>query len=445
MIGLGILIVLLCLLIATGSALFALRLYSRSSDDTHQEREAWQQAQEGRQRTWEVRQEKHRLDSEKKLADQLKEARGEWRAWSMQAEQKQQTWQERASTEQEIARLPHIEHLELALDANGARVSPERWRPPTLYAADLRGRDLAHRFMERADLREAQLTEASLYMTDLAGASLRGANLERADLMSANLAGADLRGTNLRGANFLVTDLHNAVLHGANLSGARNLTPEQLQTAIYDSTTTIDSSIDITLPRIPGVSITPSTLLSVPQGGSQNTRDAVASSESEPSASISRTDEMETVEETAFQAPAEPAESEIPITPLEIPREQTAATAQQSATSEPQLEGVGGTTHDTALEVAAEDQELTSEFHAPHEESEAREQRENRKIIQLPTRAGKITRRLETDPSIAVSSQRGVRKGRSAGGQGKNGALETEKDENKLLLPPGEEQNQNAG
>lgn len=261
MVELWIIVVGLCLLTATGSALIALRIQNRTSDNSRQEREAWQQAQEGRQRTWEVRQGKHILDAEKKLADQLKGARREWRDWSVQVQQDHQEWRDSVDLEKELARLPHIEHLELAQQTPSGRLQPKDWHPPLLYKADLQGRDLSYRYMERADLREAQLSATNLYMADLTGASLTGANLQQATLIGANLTGADLRGANFADANMLVVDLHNAALHGANLRGARGLTPEQLQTAIYDSTTLIDSSIDITLPRIPGVFTTPPQLL----------------------------------------------------------------------------------------------------------------------------------------------------------------------------------------
>ncbi len=241
MVVLWIVIVMLCLLTSTSSALIALHLQYRTLDTSRQEREAWQQAQEGRQRTWEVRQGKHILETEKKLADQFKEARGEWREWSIQIEQSQQDWQDRATIEKELARLPHVDHLELS--RSGQRQQPERWQPSAFYGADLRGRDLSHRYLERADLRDTQLAEANLYMADLSGASLTGADLSNANLIGANLSGVDLRGANLSGVNLLVADLHNAVLHRATLSGARNLSLQQLQTAIYDGTTLIDSAI----------------------------------------------------------------------------------------------------------------------------------------------------------------------------------------------------------
>jgi hypothetical protein len=106
-------------------------------------------------------------------------------------------------------------------------------------------------------LREAQLVEANLSMADLSGACLAGANLERANLIGANLTGADLRRANLSGANMMVADLNNAILHGATLLHMRNLSPEQLRTAIYDNTTTIDNTIDITITRLPVVPTVP--------------------------------------------------------------------------------------------------------------------------------------------------------------------------------------------
>src|SRR6266849_7308173 len=92
MVALWIMIILLCLLTTAGGALIVLRIQHRTLDNSRQEREAWQQAQEGRQRTWEVRQGKHILDAEKKLADQLKEARREWRDWGAQLQQDHQEW-----------------------------------------------------------------------------------------------------------------------------------------------------------------------------------------------------------------------------------------------------------------------------------------------------------------------------------------------------------------
>lgn len=243
MVALWIMIVALCLLVALSSALLALRFQYHWLDRTNREREAWQQAQESRQRTWEVRQGKHILEAEQKLTNQLKDARREWRVWSVEAEQKQQEWQDRAEIEPELARLPHVEQLELARSADEQHQRPYNWRPPRLYRAELNGRDLAYRYLGQADLREAQLTEANLHMADLCGAVLTGADLERANLTGANLSGVDLRGANLAGANLQVADLHGSLLQGANLMGARNLSPQQLQTAFYDSSTLLEPTL----------------------------------------------------------------------------------------------------------------------------------------------------------------------------------------------------------
>ena len=255
MVEFWIIIAILCLLIITGGTILFLRRLSHSLDESREEREAWQQAQEGRQRTWEVRQGKHILDAEKKLADQLKDARREWREWNTQIQQDHQEWRAEVDFEKELADLPLVEHLELSPQGTHGHIAPQTWHPATLYKADLRGRDLSYRYMERADLRESQLIETNLCMAYLAGASLTGANLQRANLLGANFVGADLRSASLVGADLMVADLHNAVLHGADLRGARNLTAAQLQTAIYDSTTLIDSEVDITLPRLPSVAV----------------------------------------------------------------------------------------------------------------------------------------------------------------------------------------------
>jgi len=179
------------------------------------------------------------------------------------------TW---LTLERELARLPLVEDVPVALDANGHRYhAPANWRLPTFHKANLSGRDLSHRYIGRADLRDAQLTDTNFFMADLSGACLAGANLSGADLSGANLSDADLRGATLTGANLLVADLHKAILVGTHLLGARNLTAEQIQTTIYDNTTQLDVEINITiqpaaevattLPRIPQVkpTVLPST------------------------------------------------------------------------------------------------------------------------------------------------------------------------------------------
>ena len=66
----------------------------------------------------------------------------------------------------------------------------------------------------RANLSEADLSEADLHGADLLEADLRGA-----DLLEANLYGADLLEANLNGANLNGANLNGANLNGANLNG----------------------------------------------------------------------------------------------------------------------------------------------------------------------------------------------------------------------------------
>lgn len=72
--------------------------------------------------------------------------------------------------------------------------------------------------------------------TDLSGASLRGANMRKVDATNANFRGADFEGALLDGA----------MLRGADLTGAKNLTLEQLSSAVIDGATILPSYIDRT-------------------------------------------------------------------------------------------------------------------------------------------------------------------------------------------------------
>ena len=95
-------------------------------------------------------------------------------------------------------------------DLSDAYLSGANLRDAYLSGANLRGADLRD-----ANLSDANLSDAYLSGADLRGANLRDANLSDANLSDANLSGADLRGANLRGAN-----LRGANLRDANLSGA---------------------------------------------------------------------------------------------------------------------------------------------------------------------------------------------------------------------------------
>jgi len=107
-------------------------------------------------------------------------------------------------------------------DANlsDAYLSDANLRRADLIGADLRrayliGANLSGADLKRADLIGADLIGANLSDANLSGAYLRRANLIGADLIGANLSGADLSGAYLRRAN-----LSGAYLSDANLSGA---------------------------------------------------------------------------------------------------------------------------------------------------------------------------------------------------------------------------------
>lgn len=239
---------IISLLTAALGTFLALKVQYSFLKRTRIEQEAWQYAQEAHQSIWEIGQEKHVFELEKKLTRQVDEIQAAWEAWEV----KDQERIAKINLEHVLARLPRIDEAPIPLDGHGPRPqAPAHWEPPNFYRADLSGRDLSRRYLVDADLREAQLQGTNFYLADLSGACLAGANLEGATLAGANLAGADLRGAILTGANLLVADLRKAVLTGANLLGARNLTTEQVDATIYDHTTRFDSQIDITIPRIP--------------------------------------------------------------------------------------------------------------------------------------------------------------------------------------------------
>lgn len=181
-----------------------------------------------------------------------------WQAWEAKDAARIATLtKEREETEtlwhirHEVARLPRIEDTPLIHDAAHPHQRYLRdWQPPLLQGADLSQKDLSHRYIGYADLRNAQLVNTNFFMSDLSCALLTGANLSGADLSGANLSGADLRGALLANANLHVADLHEAILVDTNLLTARNLTTQQIYTALYNNTTQLDPSIDITKPRM---------------------------------------------------------------------------------------------------------------------------------------------------------------------------------------------------
>lgn len=117
-----------------------------------------------------------------------------------------------------------------------------RWRKDNpniglyLNKADLRGAELPNVDFSNSQLRYANFSEANLHNADFRNAELRKADFSRADLSNANfnsayLSGAKLFNANLSNATFTDTylggsdlkdtDLNNAYLYGANLSYAK--------------------------------------------------------------------------------------------------------------------------------------------------------------------------------------------------------------------------------
>jgi hypothetical protein len=74
--------------------------------------------------------------------------------------------------------------------------------------------------LQEADLREADLSAAYLFMADLNRAHLNGAYLIAADLSRTDLREADLSGAHLQAADLTLADLREADLGGADLGGA---------------------------------------------------------------------------------------------------------------------------------------------------------------------------------------------------------------------------------
>ncbi len=244
------------LLSAIIGALIAFMIQSRVLRRTGIEHEGWQHAQEAHQNIWEVKQRKQALELEQKLTRQVQQIQDAWHRWEANDEERLA----RLTLEQKLAHLPRIEDVPVQSNehAQVEQTNPygPHGQPPSFYKANLSGQDLSHRYLGRADLREAQLVNTNFYMADLAGACLTGANLAGANLAGANLTGADLRDAVLRNANMLVADLNGAILNGANLLGTHNLTIEQINSAIYNSKTQIDKEFDITLPHIANVRLT---------------------------------------------------------------------------------------------------------------------------------------------------------------------------------------------
>jgi uncharacterized protein YjbI with pentapeptide repeats len=118
-----------------------------------------------------------------------------------------------------------------------------------LYESRLLDKDSPGVDLNRAVLREADLSRLNLSNAALSGVRLSGADLSRATLAGSDLSGSDLRdlrdssngdlirSTNLRHANLSGTNLKSADLRGVDLSKAKNLAQKQIAQAVGDEIT----------------------------------------------------------------------------------------------------------------------------------------------------------------------------------------------------------------
>jgi uncharacterized protein YjbI with pentapeptide repeats len=105
---------------------------------------------------------------------------------------------------------------------------------------NLRGMDLSYAKLMKANLQNADLSEADLSFSYLMRADLTEANLSGADLTSSIISEGILKNANLEDA-----ELEDAFMHGTDLSGAINLTPDQIESAYIDKETKVPEYIEI--------------------------------------------------------------------------------------------------------------------------------------------------------------------------------------------------------
>jgi uncharacterized protein YjbI with pentapeptide repeats len=89
----------------------------------------------------------------------------------------------------------------------------------------------------------AKTTDQEWLAIDLSGTFIRRANLSGAILVGADFSGADCTNANFRGADFEGAILNGTILKGADLTDARNLTRQQIQRAIIDSSTILPAGL----------------------------------------------------------------------------------------------------------------------------------------------------------------------------------------------------------
>lgn len=245
--------VIICCLIIAWLAISVVQWQKRDMEHIRIQQQAWEKAQDIQKKHWQEQQTKDISKLERTLLAHIER---------LHIEEQRRLFRETDRVKYELDHLPYIEDTPIPLHMQVEIASPThdphllaRRLPHSFQGVNLSGYDLSYRYLRNADLSNADLSQANLFMADLTGACLRGTNFIHADLSATNCANADLTGADLTGANLLVTDLNDAVLVGATLLRTRNLSSEQIQTAIVDHTTRLDNHIDITLPRIPRISI----------------------------------------------------------------------------------------------------------------------------------------------------------------------------------------------
>jgi uncharacterized protein YjbI with pentapeptide repeats len=86
-------------------------------------------------------------------------------------------------------------------------------------------------------IKHSTLSDQEWLALDLSGTFIRRADLSGASLNWADFSAADCTNANFRGADFEGTILSGTILNGADLTGARNLTKQQIESAIIDDAT----------------------------------------------------------------------------------------------------------------------------------------------------------------------------------------------------------------
>jgi hypothetical protein len=122
------------------------------------------------------------------------------------------------------------EHFFDVIDLSQASLWGTDLSKAKLSGVDLSGANLSSANLGRIDLTGANLTEAYLWEANLTQATLRDANLYKANLRGANLTQATMYEARLGEANLRGANLTRAILRGGSLSGT-NLTRATLREA----------------------------------------------------------------------------------------------------------------------------------------------------------------------------------------------------------------------